>query len=299
MTNVQELNSKILRGLISRNKIKVVDEGNQFVFVQCCFHEETKGSLCINKVPHRGKSANFFYCYGCCASGELDDESVKSISGRECIEYVPNVRTDFDVLQFEYWSREFQDDQAHILATKWNVDLTHLLDIGVGWDGQAHTLPMYNEMCDVIGIQRQWPNGYKCMVTGTQLGLFIPDSAYVGDELIVTEGASDLATALQLGLTGIAKPNALVGNRLVYGYLKRHPRFEHILIVGDNDEAGKRGAHELQDHIDSEHGRSAIWIPSVNDLRAEVQAHGCSQVKESLMNAISTVKFLEDSDAAF
>lgn len=285
--------------MIEKQQVNVVDESNKAIVIECPFHTEKKGSLNINKVVHRGKPKGFFYCYGCAKSGELPHETVDILADTESEHVTSTPDPQFSVLQFEYWSREFQEDHAHELATKWNVDLIHLLGMGIGWDGQAHTLPMHNEQGDVIGIQRQWPNGYKCVVPGTQLGLFIPDSAYTGSELVITEGASDLATALQLGFMGIGKPNALVGNRLVYEYLKRHPAYEHILIVGDNDEAGKRGAHELQDHIDSEHGRSVIWIPNENDLRAEVQAHGRSQVKESLTTAISALKFLEDSDAAF
>lgn len=299
MNQTQQTNTHLLRTLIEKQQVTVVDESNKAIVIECPFHSEQKGSLNINKIVHRSKPKGFFYCYGCAASGELPHESVDELAEtqNEHVTAIPEPR--FSVLQFEYWSREFQEDQAHELAAKWKVDLTHLLGMGVGWDGQAHTLPMHNEMCDVIGIQRQWPNGYKCMVTGTQLGLFIADNGYETDVLIVTEGASDLATAVQLGFEGIGKPNALVGNRLVYGYLKRHDRYERILIVGDNDEAGKRGAHELQDYIDSEHGRSAIWLPSTNDLRSDVKAHGRSQVKESLVTAISTIKFLEDSDATF
>ena len=299
MNQTQQTNSHLLKVLIEKQEVNVVDESNKAIVIECPFHSEKQGSLNINKTVHRGKPKGFFYCYGCAKSGELPHEIVDQLADTQSEHVTTIAEPRFSVLQFEFWSREFQEDQAHELATKWNVDLTYLLGMGVGWDGQAHTLPMHNEMSDVIGIQRQWPNGYKCMVTGTQLGLFIADNRYEVDVLIITEGASDLATAVQLGFEGIAKPNALVGNRLVYEYLKRHDRYEYILIVGDNDEAGKRGAHELQDHIDSEHSRSGIWIPRENDLRAEVKVHGGSQVKESLIDAISALKFLEESDATF
>lgn len=269
-------------------KFKVVDESNRFLYALCPFHKDTKPSLCINRVPNNNKPKGFWYCYGCAKHGEISSQEVDELSKNiTSIQIIKKSNIDFDTLHNEYFLREFTNDCGKLLAAKWNVSPTVISELGIGWDGMAHTIPMY-ELDKIIGIQRQFTAGYKCMVSGSQLGLIVPMTMATGNVLFIPEGASDLACLLDMGYHGIARPNALVGKELVYNWLRRYnPVYDLIVIIGDNDEAGIRGAHELQDYIDSEHSRTKITIaPRCKDLREEIAWNGKEYVKNSLEKLI-------------
>ena len=273
-----------LQNLISQNKLVVIDESNRFLYALCPYHKDTKPSLCINRVPNRGKPKGYYYCFGCRAFGEITpqevDELSKNITPITTGAQVSNI--DFDVRHHEYYLREFRDGCGIHLAKKWNVSPTIISELGIGWDGFAHTIPMY-ELDKIIGIQRQFTAGYKCMVSGSQLGLIVPMTMYGGNVLFIPEGASDLACLLDMGLHGLARPNALVGKELVYNWLKRYnPVYKRIVIVADHDDAGIQGAEELANHIDSEAQRTTIWIPTQKDLRKEIEVDGKAHVQNIL-----------------
>lgn len=258
---------------LNLKKLVVKDETNRFIFALCQFHDEAKGSLCINRVPNKTKPKGYWYCFGCKAHGEITPEEVDSIIVDTDAKALPTENVDLSVLQQEYWTREFQEDHAVNLAFRWNVEVKFLHEIGVGWDGQAWTIPFYNADYRIVGIQRRFPNGFRCAVTGGTLGLVLPTTLASSDKLVVCEGASDLVTALQLGFSGLAKPNALVGKELLYDWLHKHrPMWKKILLMADADEAGIRGAEETQRHIDSEFVRTKVVIPDDGkDLREWVK----------------------------
>lgn len=265
-------------------KFKIVDESNRFLHALCPFHKDTKPSLCINRVPNNGKPKGFWYCYGCTKHGEITPQEVDELSTNIDTNYVPVVKSniDFDTLHNEYYLREFNENKGKLLADKWNVSPTVISELGIGWDGHAHTIAMY-ELDKIIGIQRQFTAGYKCMVSGSQLGLIVPMTMYGGNVLFIPEGASDLACLLDMGFHGIGRPNALVGKELVYNWLKRYnPIYDLIVIVADDDEAGIQGAKELANHIDSEAQRTTIWIPTQKDLRKEIEVDGKAHVQNIL-----------------
>lgn len=274
---------------LNLNKLVVKDETNRFIFALCQFHEETKGSLCINRIPNKGKPKGYWYCFGCRAHGEITPAEVDSIIVDSDTVELPVENTDLSVLQHEYWTTEFKEDHAINLAYRWNVDVKYLHEIGVGWDGQAWTIPFYNADYRIVGIQRRFPNGFRCAVAGGTLGLVIPTTLASSDELVIAEGASDLVTALHLGFKGIAKPNALVGKELVYDWLKKHrPMWRKIVILSDNDEAGLTGAQETQNYIDSEGTRSEIYIPFKKDFRDDVALFGADHVRRHVTDLFNT-----------
>ena len=271
-------------------KFRIVDESNRFLYALCPWHKETKGSLCINRVPNNGKPKGYYYCFGCRAYGEITPEQVDELSKNitPIATTAPVSNIDFDVRHHEYYLREFRDGCGIYLAEKWNVSPVIISELGIGFDGFAHTIPMY-DLDKIIGIQRQFTAGYKCMVPGSQLGLIVPMTMSTGPVLFIPEGASDLACILDMNFRGIARPNALVGKELVYNWLRRYnPVYDKLIIVADNDEAGIRGAHELQDHIDSEHSRSAIFVPQgFKDLRKLIERLGKKYAKAILETYIS------------
>ena len=270
-------------------KFKVVDESNRFLYALCPYHKDTKPSLCINRVPNNSKPKGFWYCYGCAKHGEITPQEVDELSKNitPIATTAPASNIDFDIRHHEYYLREFRDGCGIHLAKKWDVSPAVISELGIGWDGFAHTIPMYN-LDKIIGIQRQFTAGYKCMVSGSQLGLIVPMTMYGGNILFMPEGASDLAVLLDMGYHGIARPNALVGKELIYNWLHRfNPIYDLIVIVADNDEAGTIGAEELRNYIDSEYTRTKIVHPSSQkDIREMTQERGKEYVKDYLEKVI-------------
>ena len=270
-------------------KFKVIDESNRFLYALCPYHKDTKPSLCINCVPNRGKPKGYYYCFGCKAYGEITSQEVDELS-KNITPIATTVQAsdiDFDMLHNEYFSREFTEDKGRLLATKWNVSPSVIFELGIGWDGHSHTIPMY-DLDKIIGIQRQFTAGFKCMVPGSQLGLIVPMTMSTGLTLFIPEGASDLACILDLGFHGIARPNALVGKELVYNWLHRYnPVYDLIVIMADNNDAGTIGACELRNHIDSEHTRTKVVYPGrYKDIRQMTQERGKEYVKDYLEKVI-------------
>lgn len=272
------------KNLAMKPKFKVVDESNRFLYALCPFHKETKPSLCINRVPNNNKPKGFWYCYGCAKYGEISSQEVDELSKNINVSIIPVVESDvdWDTLHNEYYLREFTEGKGKLLAEKWGVSPSIIQELGIGFDGYAHTIPMYN-LDKIVGIQRQFINGYKCMVSRSQLGLIVPMTMSTGSVLFMPEGASDLACLLDIGCRGIARPNALVGKELVYNWLRRYnPVYDRIVIVADNDNAGIQGAEELANYIDSEAQRTTIWLPTQKDLRKEIKVDGKKHVKNIL-----------------
>jgi hypothetical protein len=127
--------------------------------------------------------------------------------------------------------------------------------LGFGWSDlrHAYTCPMFSADEITIGVQLRIPPGDKsgrppkyCM-TGSCLGLFIPinllGARYTdnGEPLLICEGASDVAYALDLGFQAIGRPAALAGGDLVVGWLGAHPR-RSIAILSDMDPVGRNGS---------------------------------------------------------
>lgn len=162
------------------------------------------------------------------------------------------------------------------LCVKWQVDSRILQMMQTGWDGEAYTFPVRNANDEIIGITRRWPDGTKGMVKGSQVGIHIPRVNWDNLEtLFICEGASDTATALDMGLRAIGRVSCQTGrDHIIKFCVQKRPT--QIVIVADNDSAGITGAKILG--VDISHGyklftatRPIIKIitppTSINDLR--------------------------------
>ena len=94
--------------------------------------------------------------------------------------------------------------------------------------------------------------------------------------LYVTEGESDLAALLTIGLTGVGRPSCSSCREAVASLVEaRKPAL--TVIVADNDEAGLKGALALQQALPL----SVVWTPPCKDLREFVAAGGTRQMVEN------------------
>ncbi|MDB5325940.1 MAG: hypothetical protein JWM57_1509, partial [Phycisphaerales bacterium] len=94
-------------------------------------------------------------------------------------------------------------------------------------------------------------DGGKRCVAGSRLGLFLPatitndnNPPTPPDVLIITEGESDAAAALDLGLAAVARPGCASCGALASRYVD-DLRPGRVVIVADADEPGQRGAETL------------------------------------------------------
>lgn len=129
------------------------------------------------------------------------------------------------------------------LASQLKVMTTSLYRLGVGWDGAAYTFPMQNETGRVVGIRRRMPDGSKLSVKGGREGCFVPTGS-IGDQtdvVLVCEGPTDTAAALDAGFPAIGRPSCTGGTKIVCALLKGR----EAVIVSDVDGPGRNGAERL------------------------------------------------------
>ena len=126
-------------------------------------------------------------------------------------------------------------------AGELGVDRTALMRLGIGWDGAAWIFPMRDAGRRIIGIRRRFPNGRKLCVTGSKTGLFIPSGLSQEQVLLICEGESDCAALLTLGFDAIGRPSCTGGVEFACSFA----RGRSVVVVGDDDEAGQRGAEVL------------------------------------------------------
>jgi hypothetical protein len=134
------------------------------------------------------------------------------------------------------------------LAVSLGLSVGSLCYFGVGWsvEHRAWSFPMADAAGNVLGIRLRRPDGFKFSVKGSKEGLFIP--SLCGDEpspLLICEGPTDAAALLDMGFRNvIARPSCTGGVKLIVE-LVRHRLPPEVVIVGDGDEPGRRGAKNL------------------------------------------------------
>jgi hypothetical protein len=133
------------------------------------------------------------------------------------------------------------------LADTLGLSRTSLTRLSVGWSYgyTAFTFPMYEAGGHVVGFRLRLNNGRKLSVAGGREGLFIPkDLPTRPARLFITEGPSDCAALVDLGLDAVGRPSCTGGVRLVADLVTmRQP--SAVVVVADADEPGQRGAEAL------------------------------------------------------
>lgn len=158
----------------------------------------------------------------------------------------------FEQLAEEY-QRQLTSEQFCALAESLGVSVASLKRLRIGWDGAAYTFPMSDSENRIIGVRRRSPSGHKLSVTGSKNGLFIPTGLRGYELLLIVEGESDLAAALDLNFDGMGRPSC---NSKVEMTVKAVKGRRQIVIVGDGDAPGRAGAEKLANAL-------AIHCPSV------------------------------------
>jgi phage/plasmid primase-like uncharacterized protein len=161
---------------------------------------------------------------------------------------------------------QLSKEKLQQLTKQLNISAESLTKLNIGWDGRAYTFPMSDTRGRIIGIRRRFPNGHKVSVRDSRTGLFIPSQRTVSEPVLVCEGTTDTAAAIDLGFNTIGRPNC---NSLIKMTALAVKNYEEIVIVADNDTAGKTGAEKLADYLAVRCQKVKIICPPewIKDLR--------------------------------
>ncbi|AQQ09641.1 DNA primase (bacterial type) [Sedimentisphaera cyanobacteriorum] len=164
------------------------------------------------------------------------------------------------------YKQQLTKEKLQQLTKQLKISTESLTKLNIGWDGKAYTFPMSNAKGRIIGIRRRFPNGSKASLNGSKTGLFIPDDLLCGGLCLVCEGTTDTAAALDLGFNAIGRPNC---NSLIKMTASAVKDYEEIVIVADNDTAGKTGAEKLADYLAVRCQKVKVIYPpeGIKDLR--------------------------------
>ena len=174
---------------------------------------------------------------------------------------------------------DLKDDGRDHLARSLGVTADALRRLGVGWwrNQQMTTWPMRNADGDIVGIRTRGidkPNGQspkKGSVPGFDAGLFFDPMAIAsiehGKQVWITEGNTDAAALLSIGLDAVGIPSAKDGGDLLLA-LGHRIRPSEWIIVADGDGPGLVSAKLLRSELVIVAGVRIIVPPSgIKDAR--------------------------------
>ena len=138
-------------------------------------------------------------------------------------------------------------DELQRFALSLGVTIESLRRLRVGWSRarRGWSFPMSDAGGRILGIRLRLAGGKKLSVKGGRGGLFIPsDLDVAGGQLLISEGPTDTAALLDLGLATVGRPSCTGGVKLLVELVKQRRPAETI-IVADGDAPGQRGAENL------------------------------------------------------
>lgn len=179
-------------------------------------------------------------------------------------------RCDFGALSARY-EKATTDGSVADLAARLGVTADSLRRLHVGrmplgdW-----TFPMRSATGAIIGLRTRQADGQKKAVTGSRSGLFYPIDLSADGTLYITEGPTDCAALLSVGLAAIGRPDCTGG----VAHLLQLARGRGVVIVADRDEPGIRGAGQLAGELRRVCPDVTIILPPQNceDARAWIGA---------------------------
>lgn len=148
----------------------------------------------------------------------------------------------------EIWARCFSKctyQMAETLAKALGTGRGSTLSMmGLGWhlEQQVWVFPMYAcDMTTILGLRTRDARGNKKAILGSRQGLFGAPTSLEQDQVLVCEGPTDTAAALELGFSAIGRPSCSGATDMLRDAL----RDKHVVIMSDSDAPGRRGADKL------------------------------------------------------
>ena len=151
---------------------------------------------------------------------------------------------DFTALAKKYQDR-LDESKLRELAKDIGVSADSLKRLGIGWNSSGFTFPMSDASGQIIGIRIRYLSGLKAAEKDSRQGLFIPTELPAEGLLLICEGPTDTAAALDLGFTAVGRPSCNSGTQM----LAKVARGRDVVIVADNDPPGRKGAEALASEL--------------------------------------------------
>lgn len=177
------------------------------------------------------------------------------------------------------WAIETPEMALQALATSLGVSADSLASLNAVYASQhrAWAFPMRDGYGNIIGIRLRSDDGRKWAVRGSRNGIFIPQGIAPGKVAYITEGPTDTAAALSLGLYAIGRPSCNTGSHEIRQHLKSVGIYRAI-IIADNDAPGLDGAARVGHELKLKH---CIWCPPTKDIREYANLGGTSTLIQS------------------
>jgi hypothetical protein len=183
-------------------------------------------------------------------------------------------------------------DRLDGFAKSLGVSAESLSPFRVGWSADHHawSWPMTDPATNrVVGIRLRSQSGYKYAITGGRDALFLPTTTPdLADPLFITEGATDAAAALTLGVTHVAgRPSCTGGVKHILALVRlRMP--PSVVVVADGDGPGLAGAEHLTGELVKYVPTVRVVVPpgGAKDLRAWVRSGATRADLDRLVAAV-------------
>lgn len=201
--------------------------------------------------------------------------------------------TAINVVDFAALAQQYQaavdETVLRSFADSLAVTTESLKSLGIGRDRDAWTFPERNADGEIVGIAKRPDRGKKHMVTGSKRGLTLawPLDGYAGsspnDPILIVEGATCAAAGLDLGFTTIGRPSATGGA----DHLRALLNGQHVVVVGENDKAGRLGAEKVAQALAGDAASVRIIYPPSDDkdLRAWAQHADRAEIETAIRKA--------------
>jgi hypothetical protein len=138
---------------------------------------------------------------------------------------------------------------------------------------------MRNPSGQIIGIRVRFPSSAKAAVPGSRQGLFIPCGLPIDGPLLICEGPTDTGAALDLGCAVIGRPSCTGGMTMAVTI----SRGREVVIVGDNDTPGRRGAESL----------ATVLTPYCRTVRTIYPPDGIKDLRQWRRAGMTTKEFCD------
>ena len=153
---------------------------------------------------------------------------------------------DFDKLAKRFFT-EMSRERREGLAKRLIVHPRSLVRLRVGYSEQhqATTWPMVDSGGRCVGLRMRGHDGNKWSYRGGKAGLFVPDGIHSRmPKLHIAEGPTDAAALMTIGIPAIGRPSCTGAMPATVNFVRRIEA-KDIVLVADNDEAGRAGAEIL------------------------------------------------------
>lgn len=140
------------------------------------------------------------------------------------------------ILRVEELKEKCTDARCKSLANLLGVSTDSLRQMEVGWIAEGkYAFPMRDGLLQIVGVRIRQNDGKKYCIRGSQNGLFIPRKVLPTQStpLLICEGPTDCAAALDIGLDAIGRPSCSGGVEMLKRFLR--PKARDIIIMADND----------------------------------------------------------------